>query len=109
MKQARTLQMSLLVAIGLMLASASGDGQAIRPRQGMGGASDTARNYSSRRTVGIVDPRAPVVFEDITTRTALAGFKHRSGGASKDYILEAPSGGVAIFDYDGDGRPDVYL
>ncbi|PYV18666.1 MAG: CRTAC1 family protein [Acidobacteria bacterium] len=76
----------------------------------MGGASDTAaRNYSSRRTAGIVDPRAPVVFEDITTRTALAGFKHRSGGASKDYILEAPSGGVAIFDYDGDGRPDVYL
>ena len=31
------------------------------------------------------------------------------GGPSKDHILESACGGVALFDYDGDGRLDVYL
>lgn len=76
----------------------------------MGGASTgTPATYTSRRTVGITDPHAPVVFEDVTDKTALANFRHRSGGTAKDYILETPSGGVAIFDYDNDGRPDIYL
>jgi hypothetical protein len=76
----------------------------------MGGVSTgAALTYTSRRTAGITDPKAPVVFEDATAKTALSTFKHRSGGASKDFILEAPSGGVAIFDYDGDTRPDIYL
>ena len=65
--------------------------------------------YTSKRTVGITDPKAPVVFENVTGKTALSNFKHLSGGANKDYIFETPSGGVAIFDYDGDGLPDVYL
>jgi hypothetical protein len=76
----------------------------------MGGVSTgEAKTYSSRRTTGIVDAKAPVVFEDITEQTGLGSFSHHSGGAAKDYIVETPSGGVAIFDYDGDGRPDVYL
>jgi len=80
------------------------------PQQPMGGVSTgTPVNYTSRRTVGITDPRAPVVFEDVTDKTAMAGFKHRSGTPTKDYIFEVPSGGVAIFDYDGDGLPDIYL
>jgi hypothetical protein len=80
------------------------------PPQGMGGVStDAARTYSSRRTVGITDPKAPKVFEDVTARTALANFRHRSGAPAKDYIVETVSGGVAIFDYDNDGRPDIYL
>jgi len=66
-------------------------------------------NYTSRRTVGIVDPKAPLIFEDLTDKTALANFKHRAGTPEKNYIFEVPSGGVAIFDYDGDGLPDVYL
>ncbi|HKV36056.1 MAG TPA: CRTAC1 family protein [Pyrinomonadaceae bacterium] len=76
----------------------------------MGGASTgTPATYTSRRTVGITDPNAPVVFEDLTNKTALSGFLHRSGTNAKDYIFETPSGGVAIFDYDNDGRPDIYL
>lgn len=66
-------------------------------------------SYSSKRTIGITDPKGQVVYEDVTARTALSAFRHRSGGAAKDYIFETPSGGVAIFDYDGDSRPDVYL
>ena len=79
-------------------------------QQPMGGVSTgTATSYTSRRTVGITDAAAPVVFEDVTGKTSLAAFHHRSGEASKDYIFDTPSGGVAIFDYDSDGRPDIYL
>jgi hypothetical protein len=79
-------------------------------QQPMGGASTGApTTYTSRRTVGITDPNAPVIFEDVTDKTALANFRHRSGEAAKDYIFETTSGGVAIFDYDGDKRPDIFL
>lgn len=78
--------------------------------QASGGVSTGAGLVSAtRRTVGITDPKAPVVFEDVTARTALSRFKHLSGGAAKDYIVETTSGGAAIFDYDNDGRPDIYL
>jgi hypothetical protein len=80
------------------------------PQQPMGGASTGApTTYTSRRTVGITDPNAPVIFEDVTDKTPLANFRHRSGEAAKDYIFETTSGGVAIFDYDGDKRPDIFL
>lgn len=59
--------------------------------------------------MGITDAKAPVIFEDATDKTALANFKHRAGTPAKDYIFEVPSGGVAIFDYDGDGLTDIYL
>jgi hypothetical protein len=75
----------------------------------MGVSTGTPVNYSSRRTVGVTDSKAPVVFEDVTDKTVLAGFKHRSGSPQKNYIFETTSGGVAIFDYDGDGLPDIYL
>ena len=31
------------------------------------------------------------------------------GGPTKDHILESACGGVALVDYDGDGRLDIYL
>jgi hypothetical protein len=74
-----------------------------------GNATGEARTYTSKRTVGIVDAKAPTVFEDVTAKTALANFRHRAGLPAKDYILETPAGGVAVFDYDGDGKPDIYL
>src|SRR5436305_5269294 len=81
-----------------------------KPQGGMGGVTTgEARTYASRRTAGITDDKAPVVFEDVTAKTALARFKHRSGSAEKNYIIDAVSGGVAIFDYDNDGLPDIYL
>jgi hypothetical protein len=76
---------------------------------GMGVSTGSALVSATRRTAGIVDPTAPAVFEDVTARTALAQFKHRSGSAQKDYIVETTSGGVAVFDYDNDGLPDIYL
>src|SRR6185503_12160802 len=100
---------TLLVSFAL-LAQIAAQTPPQKLNQPMGGASTGApTTYTSRRTVGITDEHAPVIFEDVTDKTPLANFRHRSGEAAKDYIFETPSGGVAIFDYDNDGRPDIYL
>ncbi|HKX26199.1 MAG TPA: CRTAC1 family protein [Blastocatellia bacterium] len=57
---------------------------------------------------GLVDG-APVYFTDVTARSGLNQFRHVSGVKDKRYILESPSGGVALFDYDRDGWLDLYL
>jgi hypothetical protein len=100
----------LLPASQTLLAQTPSPTPEPQPRQGMGGVSTGAPvNYGSRRTAGIIDPKAPVIFEIMTDKTPMANFKHRSGSAAKDHIVESVSGGAAIFDYDGDGLPDVYL
>ena len=47
----------------------------------------------------------PVVFEEGARLTA----RTFCGGPTKDHILESACGGVALFDYDGDGLLDIYL
>jgi len=54
-------------------------------------------------------PGAPIVYDDATKGSGLDQFVHCSGSANKTTILEVTSGGVALFDYDGDGWQDVYL
>ena len=53
------------------------------------------------------DDHAPVLvtFE----RGAQLAGKMYCGGPTKDHILESACGGVALFDYDGDGLLDIYL
>jgi len=119
MKQTRSFFSRALRAFPLLLVALSlavppphsaQQTQQPQPTQGMGGnATGEARTYASKRTAGITDTKAPVVYEDVTAKTALANFKHRAGSAAKDYILDTPSGGLAIFDYDNDTRPDIYL
>jgi hypothetical protein len=75
-----------------------------------GGLFDSVRDSSNRVITegGFVDG-APVVFEDITSKSGLTRFQHRSGTPEKKFILEMPGSGVAILDYDNDGWPDIYL
>src|SRR4051794_194107 len=47
----------------------------------------------------------PVTFEE----GARLPTKTYCGGPTKDHILESACGGVALFDYDGDGLLDIYL
>lgn len=91
-----------------MLLSTSVAQQSDQQQQG-GVSTGSALTDTVRRTVGITDDKAPKIFEDITAQTSLAKFRHVSGGAAKDYILEATASGVAVLDYDNDGKPDIYL
>ena len=76
----------------------------------MGGVSTgEAKTYTSRRTTGIVGKNAPKVFENVTQQTDLKNFQCVSGSKTKDYILETTACTVAVFDYDNDGKPDIYL
>ena len=100
---------SLLLPFALLAQTPPKKPESQQPMGGGGASTGPAATYTSRRTVGITDPSAPIVFEDVTDKTSLASFRNRSGEAAKDYIFETTSGGVAIFDYDSDGRPDIYL
>ncbi len=61
------------------------------------------------RTIGVIDPNAPMIFADVTATTALAKFKHITADTEVNYIIDSPSGGLALFDYDNDGKLDIYL
>lgn len=73
----------------------------------------TGRSYSSGdlpKTPPPPGPQAPspVTFTDITAFTRIS-FKHEGSPTSLKYLLEAMGGGVAIFDYDNDGRMDLFF
>jgi hypothetical protein len=48
-------------------------------------------------------------FVDIAHSAGIDKFHDVSGGPTKNYILESKGGGVAVFDYNGDGWPDIFL
>jgi len=47
-------------------------------------------------------------FVDVT-RTANIDFHLTAGSPEKQYIFESVEGGVAVFDFDNDGWPDIYF
>ena len=52
--------------------------------------------------------KPPVVrFEDIAAQAGLTSVNVSGAAANKQYILETTGNGVAIFDYDNDGLPDI--
>jgi hypothetical protein len=103
-------RIALLAGFALLIPITLPAQKTLETQRPIGGASTGApMTYTSRRTTGITDAGAPVVFEDVTSKTPLASFRHRSGETAKDYIFDTPSGGAAILDYDSDGRPDIYL
>jgi hypothetical protein len=48
------------------------------------------------------------VFRDVTARSGI-DFRCNGSPTSQKYLIETMPGGVAMFDYDGDGRLDLYF
>jgi hypothetical protein len=57
----------------------------------------------------VIAADAPVFFEDIARPSGLLLPNTAGGKTRKDYILETTGNGVAIFDYDGDGKEDILI
>ena len=97
------LLFSLLTAVAL---SVTGQQPASTPQR-------TGKSYSSEPSTRKPPPPAPqaqspVTFSDITSQTNI-DFRHAASFTSSKYLLEAMGGGVAIFDYDNDGRMDLFF
>jgi hypothetical protein len=73
----------------------------------------TGRSYTTSdlpKTPPPPGPQAPspVTFADITAQTGIK-FRHAASKTSLKYLLETMGGGVAVFDYDNDGRMDLFF
>jgi hypothetical protein len=53
-------------------------------------------------------PTGGFLFTDITDYAGIK-FKHFNDASPRKYLPETMGSGVAVFDYDNDGRPDIYL
>ena len=55
-------------------------------------------------------PAAPIAqFVDIAEKSGIATTNVFGGKDTKKYIIETTGTGVAIFDYDNDGWPDIFI
>src|SRR5258707_1081019 len=54
--------------------------------------------------------KAPVIrYEDVAARAGLVGVNVSGAEHGKQYIVETTGTGVAIFDFDNDGLPDIFF
>jgi enediyne biosynthesis protein E4 len=92
------------VALGLSL---QGSYSQTKPKEQASGGHASAMGPAPANPPSAEDDAvpSPVSFEEsahLPTRTF-------DGGPTKDHILESGGNGVAVLDYDGDGRLDIYL
>ena len=57
--------------------------------------------------LGAAAPK-PVTFEDVTKASGIQ-FRNYNSPTPEKYLIETMTGGVAVFDYDNDGWPDIFL
>src|SRR5258705_9253364 len=73
----------------------------------------TGRSYSAAELPKTAPPpgpqaKSPVTFSDITALTKI-DFKHAGSPTTQKYLLETMGVGLAIIDYDDDGRMDLFF
>ncbi len=73
----------------------------------------TGKSYSNaepekRPPTAAPQSPSPVTFTDISTQCGIT-FKHNASQTAQKYLLETMGGGLAMFDYDNDGRLDLFF
>ena len=73
----------------------------------------TGRSYSSKELSKTPPPpgpqaRSPLTFSNITAQLGV-NFTHAASKTSHKYLLETMGAGVAVLDYDNDGRMDLFF
>lgn len=65
---------------------------------------------NSKSTIASVpaEPTGPEWFEDVTAKSGVA-FRHQSGPTGKYFMPQVMGSGVALFDFDNDGRLDLLI
>ncbi len=92
------------IALGLTL---QGSYSQSKPKEAVYGGHATAMGPAPADTTALDDDTtpSPATFEE----AGRLGTRTYCGGSTKNHILESACGGVALVDYDGDGRLDIYL
>jgi enediyne biosynthesis protein E4 len=60
------------------------------------------------RDSGVPETASTAKFEDVTSKVGIH-FQHQASPTSRKYLLETMGSGVALLDYDNDGRLDLFL
>ena len=76
--------------------------------EGPGGARAPGPTTTAAVAAPAVPATASVTFVDVTGKAGLR-FRHTTGAFGKKYLPETMGAGCAWLDYDGDGRPDIFL
>lgn len=82
--------------------------QTPRAQEPRTGRSYESGNPSAKPPRPATQAASPVTFTDVTAQSGI-GFRHAASPTSQKYLLEAMGGGVALFDYDNDGRLDIFF
>src|SRR5947199_2152031 len=75
--------------------------------QGMGGGPKAIARGAAKARLDAPNPK--VEFRDIAAAAGLSASNVYGGVTAKKYILEMTGNGAAIFDFDNDGKPDIFL
>src|SRR6185503_1942043 len=78
------------------------------PPQQRTGRSYDSGNPAKKPPPAVPQAPSPVTFTDITATSGIT-FRHASSPTPQKYLLETMGGGVAMLDYDNDGRLDLYF
>ncbi len=112
----RALPRALLASLPMLLAAAGCGVRTLPPAPSPSTPPAAASREASPEAVAPAPPaaavpgdgQAPILFLDATPESGI-GFVHTDGSSGRRYLVEPLSAGVATFDYDLDGRIDVYL